>query len=144
MIKFFGIDVGKKSILRALFGWSLWLPSKKDSAKPFDGKITSTEKEDESWADPLDIAEDSILRQTDPLHMTIRESYESTVRYWMERKGYGRKEIEKPLTDERLKAIGRSTFNDYYQFQKGNRKKVLGDEGFAGLALPIEDGREVG
>jgi hypothetical protein len=143
-VKFFNFEPLKSRILRALFGWSLILPSKKDSTKPFEGKITSSETDDESWADPLDVAEDSILRQTDPLLMTMRESYESSVRYWMECKGYDRKEIEKPLTDERLKEIGRGTFKEYYQFQKSNRKKVFDDPTFGGFALPIEDGREVG
>jgi hypothetical protein len=138
-MRFFNFDASKNRILRALIGWSLILPSKKDSTKPFEGKITSNEMDEESWADPLDIAEDSILRQTDPLHMTIRESYESTVRFWMERKGFDRKEIEKPLTDERLKELGRGTFKEYYEFQKINRKRA--DEKYGTYA--IEDGREI-
>ena len=123
-MKFFGIDIGKKMIARALFGWSLYVPSKSDPAKPFNAKITSNETDEESWIDPLDIAEDSILRQTNPLLMTRKERHDSTVRYWMERKGYSKEEIAKPLTDERMKEIGRKSWQKFTQTQK-SRKEVF-------------------
>jgi hypothetical protein len=124
-MKVFGIEFGKNRILRALFGWSLCLPSKVGPAKPFDAKITSNETDDETWIEPLDIAEDSILRATDPLLMTKRERHESAVRYWMERKGFDRKEIEKPLTDERLKELGRNTYGEFRETQDRRRKKYV-------------------
>jgi hypothetical protein len=130
-------------IFQALFGWSLVLPSKAEPAKPFEGKITSTESDDEVWIEPLEIAEDSILRQTDPLLMTRKECHESTVRYWMERKGYSKEEIAKPLTDDRLKEIGRVTFKEHYQAQERNRRVVKADPRFEGYVLPIADAREV-
>jgi hypothetical protein len=124
-IKPFDIKVFKNRIIRALFSWSLLVPSKAEPAKPFDAKITSSETEDESWIDSLDIAEDSILRQTNPLLMTRKERHENTVRYWMERKGFDRKDIEKPLTDERMKELGRMTYSDYKEENDGRKKKYI-------------------
>jgi|ERR1700677_831457 len=120
-MKFFGVDISRKRIFRALFGWSLVLPSKTEPTKqPSEIAI-----EDEECFAPLSIAEDSILRATDPLLMTKRERYENTVRYWMERKGYDKKEVEKPLTDERMKEIGRTPFYVYSARQAANREAVF-------------------
>ena len=84
----------------------------------------------------------SLLRATDPCLMTIKENHESTVRYWMECKGYSREEIEKPLTDERYKEIGRSPFIQCHEFQESNRKAVA--EKYKGMGiLPIADTREL-
>jgi hypothetical protein len=124
-MKLFGVEINKFRIAHALFGWSLCLPSGKDSAKPFEAKITSNESDEESWVEPLDIAEDSILRQTDPILMTRRERHESTVRYWMERKGYDRKDIEKPLTDERMREIGRMVYKDFKESQEKRKEKFI-------------------
>lgn len=124
-MKFFGIQASRNRVLGALFGWSLCLPSKAESAKPFVAKTTSNESEDESWIEPLDIAEDSILRQTDPLLMTKKERHENTVRYWMECKGYDRKEIEKPLTDERMKEIGRGSWSGYRDLSNRVKEKLV-------------------
>jgi hypothetical protein len=107
-----------KRIIQSFFAWSLVIPSGKDTAKPFEGKITSSDKEDESWADPLDIADDSILRRTDPILMTKKERHENSIRYWMERKGYSKEEVEKPLTDERMKELGRTTYEKFEEYSK--------------------------
>jgi hypothetical protein len=143
-VKIFGIEIINTRILHALFGWSLLLPSKKEPTRPFEGKVTSNESDDEVWADPLEIADDSILHQANPLLMTRREAHESTVRYWMERKGFDRKEIEKPLTDERYKEIGRTPFGKYFAAQETYRKNVFKDERFKDISLPIVDAREIG
>ena len=68
---------------------------------------------DESPEWGIQIGEDSIARRTDPILMTQKERRENTVRMWMEFKGYSRKDVEKDLTDERLKELGRMTSEEY-------------------------------
>lgn len=124
-MNFFGIEISRNRILHALFGWSMILPAKTESDKPFVAKTTSNETEEESWIEPLNIAEDSILRQSDPILMTRQERRESTILYWMERKGYDKKEIAKPLTDDRLKEIGRGSRRVYEDLDRRVKEELV-------------------
>jgi hypothetical protein len=137
-MKLFNIEKIRKRILSALFGWSLILPSKDGPEKPFEGKITSAESDEESWDDPLDISDESILRQTDPLLMTKKERHESTIRYWMERKGYSREEIEKPLTDKRLEELGRGSWSNYKDLDRRVKEKLIKEGGLVAQAILLE------
>ena len=124
-MKLFNNKVSKSRIFQALFGWSMLLPSRSEPTKPFEGKITSTEADDEQWIEPLVIAEDSILRATDPVLMTRKERHESMVRYWMECKGYSKEEILEPLTDQRMKELGRNTYGEFTEAQIDRKKKFI-------------------
>lgn len=58
----------------------------------------------------------SIMNTTDPLLMDRRQRHENTVRIMLERKGFSRREIELPLTDERMQKIGRMPWWRYVRF----------------------------
>jgi hypothetical protein len=137
-MKFFGIEISRNRLIHALFGWSMLLPEKTESDKPFVAKTTSNETEEESWIEPLNIAEDSVLRQTDPILMTRQERRESTIRYWMERKEYDKKEIEKPLTDERLKEIGRGSRGAYDDLNRRVKEKLVKEGGRVAQAILLD------
>lgn len=137
-MKFIGMELNRNRIIGALFGWSMILPSKVESDKPFVAKTSSSETEDESWIEPLVIAEDSILRRTDPLLMTKQERRENTIRYIMERQGYSRKDVEKPLTDERLSEIGRCSKASYRALEDRVRKKSIELGGILALDVLLD------
>jgi hypothetical protein len=98
-MKFFNIEVSSSHTIRGVLLRTPWFA--------FVIEVT-----------PLWETSNSITQRTDPLLMDRQQRHENTVRIFLERKGYPRKKIDLPLTDERMKEIGRMTWSDYKQFIK--------------------------
>jgi hypothetical protein len=111
-MKFFTIEMTRKDTLKGVLLRTPWFtfaiypsvqsPEETIADKPFPTPL---------WQTP-----DGIANRTDPLLMDGQQRHENTVRMFMERKGYKRKEIDLPLTDERMGRIGRMTYGDYERF----------------------------
>ena len=120
-MKFFTIEVSRKDTIKGLFLRTPWFtfaiypsvqsPEEKISDKPLPTPIWQTAE--------------GITNRTDPLLMDRQQRHENTVRIFMERTGFKRKEVDLPLTDERMNKIGRMTYNAYKAFSDRIRKSYL-------------------
>jgi hypothetical protein len=117
-MKFFTIEISRKDTIKGLFLRTPWFtfaiyPSSQSPEETIADKPLPT---------PLWKTAEGIASRTDPLLMDGKQRHENTVRMFMERKGYKRKEIDLQLTDDRMKKIGRMTWDAYKAFADKIRK----------------------
>jgi len=111
-MRFFSIEISRKDTIRGLLLRTPWFTFVIKVAEQPTGDPLA----DKPYPTPLWQTSESIMQRTDPLLMSRQQRHENTVRVILERNGLPRKEIDLPLTDERMQKIGRMPWWRYVRF----------------------------